>query len=50
MNKILISSVAAAVLATVSGAALASSAVYVNKADISVPDTDVPSPAVNSVK
>ena len=41
MNKILISSVAAAVLATVSGAALASSAVYVNKADISVPDTDV---------
>jgi hypothetical protein len=29
MNKILISSVAAAVLATVSGAALASSAVYV---------------------
>ena len=30
MNKILISSVAAAVLATVSGAALASSAVYVN--------------------
>lgn len=49
MNKILISSVAAAVLATVSGAALASSAVYVNKADISVPDTDVANQTVSSI-
>lgn len=36
-------------LATVSGAALADSAVYVNKADISVPDTDVANQTVSSI-
>ena len=41
MNKILISSLTAAVLAAVSGSAVAKSAVYVNEANVSVPDTDV---------
>lgn len=49
MNKILISSLTAAVLAAVSGSAVAKSAVYVNEANVSVPDTDVANQTVSSI-
>ena len=49
MNKILISSLTAAVLAAVSGSAVAKSAIYVNEANVSVPDTDVANQTVSSI-
>ena len=48
MNKILISSLTAAVL-SVSLSAVAKSAVYVNEANVSVPDTDVANQTVSSI-